>query len=145
MQERLCVLYASQTGNAECIAKDVKVEIEQRQPTCSVVVKPLDAWRERIDGTELIGKGATCIIIASTTGNGDAPDNGERFWRYVRKRAQPTDLLEGVRYCVLGLGDTNYDKFCHVGKVLDGRFAEVGADRFYGLGCADEALSLIHI
>ena len=26
VQERLCVLYASQTGNAECIAKDVKTE-----------------------------------------------------------------------------------------------------------------------
>ena len=44
----------------------------------------------------------------------------------------------------LGLGDTNYDKFCHVGKVLDGRFAEVGADRFYELGCADEAMGLEH-
>jgi sulfite reductase alpha subunit-like flavoprotein len=144
IQERLCVLYASQTGNAECIAKDIKTELEARQPSCSVVVKSLDAWRERVDGTELIGKGATCIIIASTTGNGDAPDNGERFWRYVRKRAQPSDLLEGVRYCVLGLGDTNYDKFCHVGKVLDGRFAEVGAERFYELGCADEAMGLEH-
>ena len=139
---RLCVLYASQTGNAESIAKDIKVEVEARHPTCDVVAKPLDAWRERTDGWETLGKGSVCVLIASTTGNGDAPDNGERFWRYVRKRAQPDDLFEGVKYCVLGLGDTNYDKFCHVGKVLDGRLSEVGATRFYARGDADEALGL---
>ncbi|CAN0356003.1 unnamed protein product, partial [Hapterophycus canaliculatus] len=49
--------------------------------------------------------------VVSTTGNGDAPENSERFWRFIKRRAHPKDLLEGLPFSVLGLGDTNYDKF----------------------------------
>ena len=131
------------SGTAQ--AHDVGAELAKRSPACEVVVSPLDAWRKkRGDGAPLLGPGTVAVLIASTTGNGDAPDNAERFWRFVRKRSQPSDLFAGVRYCVLGLGDTNYDKFCHVGKVLDGRLKEVGAERFYEMGCADEAMGLEH-
>ena len=30
---------------------------------------------------------------------------------------------------VQGLGDTNYDKFCHMGKGLDSRLGDVGGTR----------------
>ncbi|CAN0412889.1 unnamed protein product, partial [Laminaria digitata] len=35
------------------------------------------------------------------------------FWghRFLRRRAQPKDLLQGLPFALLGLGDTNYDKF----------------------------------
>lgn len=31
--------------------------------------------------------------------------------RFLKRRTQPKDLLEGLAFSVLGLGDTNYDKF----------------------------------
>ncbi len=43
---------------------------------------------------------------------------------------------------MLGLGDTNYDKFCHMGKVIDKRFEELGGKRMLELHCADEATGL---
>jgi methionine synthase reductase len=73
------------------------------------------------------------VVVCSTTGNGDPPDNCAKFWRYLKRRTQPTDMLASVSYTVLGLGDTNYDKFCYMGKSLDKRMSELGAQRFYDM------------
>ena len=51
------------------------------------------------------------VVVVSTTGDGDAPSNAEDFCRSLRKRTQPKTLLAGKRFAILGLGDTNYDKF----------------------------------
>lgn len=65
-----------------------------------------------------------------------------RFWRWVRKRTHPKDLLCTKKVAVLGLGDTNYDKFCYAAKTLHKRFLELGAVEFYRAGFADEAIGL---
>ena len=43
---------------------------------------------------------------------------------------------------MLGLGDTNYDKFCHMGKSIDKRLDELGGTRVLPIECADEATGL---
>jgi len=51
-------------------------------------------------------------------------------------------MFEGVPYTVLGLGDTNYDKFCFMGKAIDKRLSELGGKRMMDLYCADESTNL---
>jgi sulfite reductase alpha subunit-like flavoprotein len=51
-------------------------------------------------------------------------------------------MFENVKFTVLGLGDTNYDKFCFMGKAIDKRLGELGGDRLTPLACADEATNL---
>lgn len=51
-------------------------------------------------------------------------------------------MFENVSFSVLGLGDTNYDKFCHMGKCIDKRLGELGGKRLLDLVCADEAVGL---
>jgi methionine synthase reductase len=47
-----------------------------------------------------------------------------------------------MSFAVLGLGDTNYDKFCFMGKSIDKRLGELGGERVLPLECADEATNL---
>ena len=82
------------------------------------------------------------MIVSSTTGNGDPPDSIERFFRWLKRKSHPETLLERMNYAVLGLGDTNYDQFCFIGKKIDERMAELGGMRMHPLGCADDATGL---
>lgn len=49
------------------------------------------------------------IVITSSTGDGDPPDNAIKFWREIRKME---GCLNHLDYALLGLGDTNYTNFC---------------------------------
>lgn len=82
------------------------------------------------------------ILVCSTTGNGDAPENADAYWRALKSRSLPKNHLEGVPFAVLGLGDTNYDKFCQMGKMIDKRFAELGGTRFVEMHAACESTNL---
>lgn len=129
-------LYGSQTGNADEISKDLCEKCAELGIPCK---------RETLNAAKSLKLKdvAKCIVIVcSTTGNGDSPENADGFWRSVKLRSAAKDLLAGIKYAVLGLGDTNYDKFCYMGKSLDKRFTELGAERFLEVHCADEAVGL---
>lgn len=51
-------------------------------------------------------------------------------------------MFADIPYAVLGLGDTNYDQYCHMGKMIDKRLKELGGNRLHPLCCADEATGL---
>jgi methionine synthase reductase len=90
----------------------------------------------------LLGSPSVLLTVCSTTGNGDSPENADSFWRAVKKRTLPKDLLSGLKFCVLALGDSNYDKFCFMGKAIDKRFSDLSATRVMDIFCADEATDL---
>ncbi|POM65163.1 NADPH-dependent diflavin oxidoreductase, partial [Phytophthora palmivora] len=137
MSRTVSVFYGSQTGCAESIAQRIYDEALEKQ--LDAELHPLNEFQKSKVETR---DGHFVIIVCSTTGNGDPPDNCGKFWRYVKRRTQPEDMLAKLRYTVLGLGDTNYDKFCFMGKSIEKRMRELGAQSFYEFGAADEAMGL---
>ena len=96
-------------------------------------------WEEELPPSQKHG----ILLVTSTTGNGDAPENASRFVRYLKRKS--TVEQQPFQYCafaVLGLGDTNYDQFCETGKVVDRKMAELGGLRATKLAMADEATGL---
>lgn len=130
------VLFGSQTGNSESIAGEVydRLTKDGYVSTCL----PLNDVAKK----DLRNEARALVVVCATTGNGDCPDNADKFWRLIKKRSAPKDLFEDVPFSVLGLGDTNYDKFCHMGKSVDKRLKDLGGVRLIELQCADEATGL---
>mmetsp|Transcript_2578 Transcript_2578/g.5976 ORF Transcript_2578/g.5976 Transcript_2578/m.5976 type:complete len:206 (+) Transcript_2578:104-721(+) len=126
------LLYGSQTGNAESIAEEVSAKFaEEGVPNKCMTLS--GAKKQPMKDLA-----SAMLIICSTTGNGDAPENADSWWRSIKLRSAAKDMFQDVPFCVLGLGDTNYDKFCHMGKVIDKRMEELGGKRILDLHCADE-------
>jgi len=59
-------------------------------------------------------------------------------WRFLLRKSLPPSSLSGQSYCVLGLGDSSYPKFNHVGKKLGRRLAMLGGRQLLPTGLADE-------
>jgi sulfite reductase alpha subunit-like flavoprotein len=141
----LYILYGSATGNAEGISKDLA---EKTPPShfSSIVCKPMENFKKL--SSEWLqpptsGRKHGIILISSTTGNADAPENAGRFIRYMkRKQTAEAQPFQHCAFSVLGLGDTNYDQFCAIGKLVDKKMMELGGTRAKDLACADEATGL---
>lgn len=119
------------------------------------------------------------VMVASSTGDGDPPDNCAKFYMALRRKSNANNLLQvrvwqistgwgrpaaggpvptalwrahwlsgapamkaarptlgllfpppplqGVQFTCMGLGDSNYTRFCHVPRTLRTRFADLGA------------------
>lgn len=118
--QKLTILYASQTGNAKGVAEKVKSLAQQQ--SVSVTVANVADYKPKALKNE-----THVLMIASTHGEGDPPDDAIEFHEFLHSKKAPK--LDNLKYSVLALGDTSYEFFCKTGADFDERFAALGATR----------------
>ncbi len=120
----LLIAFGSQSGNSEGLAKKLAKEANAK------------GFAARVAGLETlppadIAKEKNVLVISSTWGEGDMPDNAVEFWNSINSNGS-SPKLAGVNFSVLALGDKNYgDTFCLAGQKLDKRLEELGAHRIH--------------
>ncbi len=119
---------APKTGTAEGLAKRLARESEQRGFAPSVL-ELNDYSKANLPAAQ------KAVIISSTWGDGDPPDNAVNFWSWLNTETAPR--LENLHYAVLGLGDRNYSEFCGASKKFDDRLGTLGAHRLIPRGECD--------
>ncbi|MEI6069080.1 MAG: sulfite reductase flavoprotein subunit alpha [Methylococcaceae bacterium] len=118
----ITILYGSQTGTAESVANDAAAIAK------TYSLKPLVKSMDEIEA-EALSSIDCLLIITSTYGEGEMPDNAQMLWDGVCAETMPR--LEGMQFSVLALGDTSYDLFCQAGIDWDNKLVELGATRVY--------------
>ncbi|XP_071099648.1 nitric oxide synthase 1-like [Haliotis cracherodii] len=147
------IVFATETGRSERFARRL-CQTFKRAFTTRVVCM------EDIDLTEL-QRQDLILVVTSTFGNGDGPENGEAFAKSLeklrhseavnkskttvtgksstnstsRKSAGP---LKNIRYGVFGLGSRAYPNFCAFGHFLDSLLSDLGGQKILETGEGDE-------
>jgi len=115
------VVYASQTGTAESLARQAASALAGEGNIRCIALDQLTS--------EALQAGGRFLFVVSTHGQGEAPDNGRRF--VSRCLGQPLDL-SAMEFALLALGDRSYEHFCAFGQALAEWLAARGARQRFG-------------
>lgn len=122
--EPVLVAYASQTGQAERIALHTAAGLRR-----SGIAVQLQSLAQSTP--ESLRHHRRILFIASTFGEGDAPDSARGFEKRLRQAAGQS--LAHVQYAILALGDRHYAQFCGFGHTLDHGLRQCGAKPLFPL------------
>lgn len=128
-QPPILLVWASQTGFAHELAKRTAQALTAAGlPVRMRALHTLDAG--------LLSGSTRALFIASTTGEGDAPDHALPFLRRLMPAAPALDHLQ---YGVLALGDRSYAQYCAFGRQLEGWLRSNGAHALFDTVDVDNA------
>ncbi|MCF6190930.1 MAG: assimilatory sulfite reductase (NADPH) flavoprotein subunit [Cocleimonas sp.] len=118
---KITLLYGSQTGNSKRVAEELNSALLAQG--ISVSLSNILDYR-----TSQLKKEQKLIIVISTQGNAEPPDDALGFFKFIE--SDRVERLEHLEYAILGLGDSSYDEFCYTSVYLDKKLEELGASRF---------------
>ena len=128
------ILYGSQTGTAQLFAIQLADCLDEKGMK-NVTVHALD----ELPPKEVFYPGGLHLVLASSTGRGEPPDNARKFYDWITK--DPSAKLDGnVNFAVFGLGNKSAhpNNYNVIGKLLDDRLGEIGAHRITDIALGDD-------
>lgn len=118
----ITIIYGSHTGNCEALAEELSKKLEHQE--YKVTLSSMENFKPKG-----LKKVEDLLILTSTHGDGDPPDNAISLYDFLHSKRAPE--LEDLRYSVLSLGDSSYEFYCQTGKDFDARLEELGGERLY--------------
>ncbi len=116
--KEVTILYGSQTGNGQALAEKLTKNLKAVEYRVSLA--SMNEFKPNA-----LKKIENLLLIVSTHGEGDPPDNALPFHEFLHSKRAPR--LENLQFSVLSLGDSSYEFFCQTGKQFDERLLELGA------------------
>lgn len=133
----LVILYASDGGNAEKMAK----KLASRAKTRGVATRLFTMDEFNFDDIKLEEH---VVFFTSTAGQGEAPQNGRVTYKAFMAATESEDWAK-VNFTVFGMGDSHYwprpedaHYYNKPAKDLDSRLEKIGATRMAALGLGDD-------
>ncbi|MEM6259596.1 MAG: flavodoxin domain-containing protein [Planctomycetota bacterium] len=116
----LTIAYGSQSGNCEALSKDLR-KLARSKGFKPNVVELNAITPEALQETRHL------LVVCSTFGEGDPPDNAAAFCKMLQADEAPA--LPDMHYAVCAMGDRSYTHFCKTGIDIDRRIGSLGATR----------------
>jgi len=129
----MIILYASQHGNAKSIAEEIYSNLNNNTIQLLSLDESLHLFKD-IDSLN----NEYIIFVVSTTGNGDIPTNGERWWKFIKNRKLDVNYCNNIKFELIALGDSNYNEFCGAGKKIYKRLKQLKAESLHDMITIDD-------
>lgn len=134
------ILFGSQGGTAQLLAMQLSEELEELD--CHVEVMALNDASTPAEHLQP-GK-ALHVFIISVSGVGEPPNNARDFYKWLMNDTNTNDAEDNafglLKYAVFGLGNqkAHPNHYNVIGKNLDKKLEELGANRFFPLGLGND-------
>ncbi|KAI8978378.1 thiamine diphosphate-binding protein [Pilobolus umbonatus] len=135
----LTVLFGSDNGNAEGVAKKIATRAKSR----GLQVK-LMAMDDYPDIQELASE-TNVVFIVSTAGQGEMPSNSRELWKALNTLIVGDINFADLNFAVFGMGDSHYWPreedavfYNRPAKLIDAKLEALGANRLVELGLGDD-------
>ncbi|CAO3648618.1 unnamed protein product [Cunninghamella echinulata] len=135
----LLVLFGSDNGNAEGVAKKLATRAKSRG--LQVKLMAMDDYED----IQELGNETNVVIVCSTAGQGELPSNGREFWKALNTLNFGEIQLADLNFAIFGMGDSHYWPreedaifYNRPGKLLDAKLELLGANRLVDIGLGDD-------
>jgi cytochrome P450/NADPH-cytochrome P450 reductase len=120
----LHIVYGSNAGTCKSLAEDLQTFSGSR---FEVTIQTMD------HATEHLPKDGPVIIITPSY-EGKPADNARKFVSWLESSAD-TELLEGVKFAMFGVGNSDWTQTFHrIPRLVDETMPKLGAERFHPTG-----------
>ncbi|KAM0755074.1 Fe-S dehydrogenase [Meredithblackwellia eburnea MCA 4105] len=137
-KKKIVIFYGSQTGTAEDYGTRIAKEAKARYGLSSLVCDPEDYDFENLDQ---VPEDSLVVFCVATYGEGEPTDNAVGLVDFLKEdgvQFSNGTSLENLKYVVFSLGNSTYEHFCAIGRIIDERLSSLGATRIGARGEGDD-------